>query len=152
MKKLGILPNNFSGKSYLAAQIINYDENMAIKHIKKHQYGSDNPLQFSKDFLIKKTFIEIRNIISTEQAIYNSAVTNIYKFKYIANGHVYYSLVDYIEVVTLHNSNEIITMYPYQNKEKKIYTDITPNFEDSLKLVRINQIDKFYKKYQNLKK
>ena len=87
-------------------------------------------------------------ILSNTYRYIESGITDSYIFKYLANGYVNNKLVDYLEVITLQNSNDIITMYPYENRERREYIDITPEIEFStLKHQRVSQIDKFNARY-----
>lgn len=57
-------------------------------------------------------------------------------------------MFDYFKVVTFRHFNDIITMYPYLNKERSSYTDIIPSITevDGSRLKRMIQIDKFDQK------
>ena len=147
-KKLFSMPiTYFKFEGYLVNQIYSYSSKRALEHIKKHQNNyQDNVFQFTSDFPVEKIFYQIRHYLSLNICYYNEIITNIYTFKYIANGHVDTHLVDYIEVVTLHNSQNIITMYPSHNKARRPFIDLTPNF-DNYKLQRIKQAEKFINKY-----
>ncbi len=146
-KKLD-LPFCSSKDAYLIKQIKDYNEDEALAHIKKHEYLSDNPSEFVQDFPLEEIFFKLRNILPGKTKLYDSALSDVYMFKYTANGHISYSLTDYFEVVTLPDSNEIITMYPHKNPEKRFFTDLTSDFDNYLSLKRINQVTKFYQKYE----
>ncbi len=134
--------------TYLIKQILSYDEYLAIEHIKEHQTSkSDDPLQFVERFPLEKTYYAIRAMLPTEKKYIPDAISNSYIFKYDASGHVGSKLVDFFEVITLLDSSDIITMYPYENKEKRDFIDITPLDSVSLNRKRVSQIDRFNQRY-----
>ncbi len=140
------------GSGYLINQIISYSEKEALLCIQKHQSPQENTepssIQFVPSVSLEKTYYEIRSKLPLEKRYNPSAFQNSYVFGYLANGHVNNKLVDYIEVITLANSKDIITMYPYENREKREYYDITPILNSSsLKRQRGSQIDKFNARY-----
>lgn len=142
--------NNFLEK-YLCSQIISYNEEKAIEHIKKHIINSDNfdnsKVLFVDDFPIEEIYFKLRKMLPLECKIYNDIICNVYFFKYESNGHVNSKLVDYFAVVTIKDTNNIITMYPYENREKRECINLTPPIEDIPKVKKISQIDKFNQRY-----
>jgi len=74
---------------------------------------------------------------------------NSYIFKYENCGIQGEKTLNYIRVIALQDSDEIITMYPYENIANLKYIDITPRIkEPSKQLVkRMSQIDKFNQRY-----
>lgn len=75
-------------------------------------------------------------------------INNRYLFRYEFNGRCDGKIADYIEVITLHSTHEIITMYPYHSNERIECIDVTPSIEDELpKVKRKSQIDKFNQRY-----
>lgn len=151
-KKLGILSlkdyQNAEGK-YLYSQIVSYDEEKSISHIEKHiSYdGNNNPCQFASDLPIRDIFKKLRESLPLENKIYYSDIANLYIFKHDACGHVNSKLVDFFGVIALKDSNDIITMYPYENRERRECIDLTPKIEDNPKVKRMSQIDKFNQRY-----
>lgn len=151
-KKLGILDQNDYKKSeekYLWTQITSYDEEKAISHIEKHMSydGNINPAQFVEDFPLQDIYFKLREMLPLENKIYSDIINNLYIFKYDSNGHVDSKLVDYFAVVASKDSNDIITMYPYENRERRECVDLTPKNLDTPKVKRISQIDKFNQRY-----
>ncbi len=137
------------GEGYLISQILSYNEQRALNRIQKHQNNTEpSPIQFVSDFPLEKIYYKIRNQLPHEKKYISNTFANSYVFGYTANGHVESKLVDYLEVITLQNSNDIITMYPYENRERREFIDITPEEEIySLKHQRVSQIDKFNARY-----
>jgi len=152
--KLG-LPHSINHNSYTyeVNQILSYNEQEAINYIKKN-CNTKNPkmiIDFYDDFPLEEVYYQIRSILPTEDKMFNDIIYNSYVFKYANNGSVNGLSVNYIRVITLQGSNDIITMYPYRNKEKLPYIELKKNEileEDYSKVKRLSQIEKFNKRYQ----
>lgn len=151
-KKLGILSLNDYKKSqekYIFSQVVSYNEENAISHIKKHISSSDcvSLTQFDSCFPLEEVYFKLRDMLPLNDRIYSDIITNLQIFRYDAIGRVNSKLVDYLAVVTLKDSNEIITMYPYENRERRECIDLTPKNQDAPKAKRMSQIDKFNQRY-----
>ena len=149
-KKLGLeSENQFSDIiSYSSNQIISYDETKAISHIKKHLNSQHEIVnKFISDFPLEEIYYKLRTLLPLQDKFNINLINNSYHCKYLACGHEKTELVDYIKVIALADSNDIITMYPYKNQENYCHIDLTPNMDDNLKLKRMNQIDKFNQRY-----
>lgn len=148
-KMIGIdINDEYPENKYLYNQIINYNDDRAIKHISRYindeQY---NKAMFENDFNIEKTYYKIKEFLPSSIGIHESIIDTVYIFKYDYCGRVYGKMANYIKVIALNDSNNIITMYPYLNTGKNdIVSDITLN-EEKNKVKRISQIDKFNNKY-----
>lgn len=151
-KQLGLL--TFSDcycEDYFINQIFSYNKDKAIEHIKLHQ-NSLEEVQFKSDFPIELIYDLLRQKLPNEYKYIKSGFTESYIVKYDANGYCDNRLVNFIEVITLQDSSEIITMYPYENKEKRKYIDITPKREENtFTRKRMSQIDKFNQRYSKQK-
>lgn len=152
-KKLNLLTeSDMSQKYYLFSQIVNYSDELCLEHLTRHQYSyeNDNLVQFLEYFPMKDVYYQIKNMLpmDSNNRIYNSIIDSQYVFKYDNCGKVEGKLVDYILVVTLHDTDSIITMYPYKNSERIPYIDLTPVIENEVfKSKRLSQIDKFNQRY-----
>lgn len=155
-KQLGILTDfdyKMAKGKYLLSQIVSYDENEAISHIEKHLESSDDDtcVKFVENFSLRDIFFKLRKTLplNANNKIYKDDISNEYVFKYISNGHVGSKLVDYFIVITIKDTNEIITMCPYENKARRPYIDITPIQKEKIKpkVKRLSQIDKFNQRY-----
>lgn len=153
-KKLGIpLEENAATYSYTTSQVVNYSDDRAIEHILKHKSYEETDLSvFIPDFSIKDNFYKIKDLILNFEykKMFAGIFKNVYYFKYLGCG-VYLdngASADYIKVITLQDTNEIITMFPCKNIEKFPSIDITPLIEnDKQKVKRPSQIEKFNRKY-----
>lgn len=149
--KLGLLTEeDMHHNSYLLSQIVDYSEELCLEHITKHQSyaGNDNPCIFNEDIPVTDLYYKLRKMLPLEDKIYHSITDNLYIFKYDNCGRVDGKLVDYMKVITLQGSNDIITMLPCKNNERIVHKDLTPVIVDkSSKVKRISQIDKFNQRY-----
>lgn len=142
--------------SYTIKQIFSYDEERAIEHISKHMNNFDckDVLCFCSDFPLKDVYHQIRNLLPLETDVdyYSGFFKKVNIFKYEGNGRNFRKSIDYIKVVSIQDTNKIITMYPYPNDAKLSYTnlDVDIKKEDSSKVKRISQIDKFNQRYRKV--
>lgn len=123
---------------YSAKQLYKYDEDLAIDHI----YGRHHIEGENSYFGNKERIIELYNEVKKDILDLKP------KYEYLFNKYIYIkdNLTDRendnnrLVVVTLPNSNNIITMYPLEGDE--IYA-----VDEVKELKRESQIDKFYKRY-----
>ena len=144
---------------YVVNQIIDYQDDSFIDHIKKHlaDYNKDfeqpNPALFNADFPLEKVLNEIRTLIPNDKSTNFSFYNNFYVFKYDNVGRLNNKPVDYIRVVVINGTDEIITMYPMQHGDYLPYIDL--NYLNTIyqkpKVKTLSRVDKFYKKYPNLR-
>lgn len=145
-KKLELLTkDDFHPESYIANQIFAYSKERAIEHIKKHQQ-EESKERFAYDFNIESVYYYLRNILPLENKWLRNGMYNFYLIKYPNVGYSNDKRVDFLEVVTLIDSNDIITMYPEIAKEGYYHFALEER-EEALNLKRVSQIDKFNKKY-----
>ena len=151
--------NSAYSKNYLNQQIVNYSSDCFLEHMQKHmnEYNIDvenpNPVIFNPDFPLNEIVDEINRIVPNDNRTYFSIFYNFYVFKYDDNGKIDNKYSDYFRVVTIHNTNKIITMYPMQHGEALLYTDFNYlNTEKKVKTRKISRVDRFYQKYGNINK
>lgn len=152
-KKLNLLTDeDYQYTGYLFSQIVDYSEERCLDHLLKHQYyeGNNNLCQFAKNFPLRNIYFRLRRGLPEQGRLYSSCCDYKVMFKYDNNGRVNGRMTNYFEVVVLNHSNDIITMYPYLNTERRPYTDITPEITEieHPKVKRMSQIDKFNQRYQ----
>lgn len=150
-KKLNLLTNDdMNQKNYLFSQIVNYSDELCLEHLTKHQYNceNDNQFQFVENFPLEQVYYQIKSMLpmNSDNCVYNSLIDSQYIFKYDNCGKINGKTVNYIEVITLHDTDNIITMYPYKNMERTSSIDLTPAMDTS-KVKKISQIDKFNQRY-----
>ncbi len=123
--KLGkINQSEVLNKDYYISQLFNYDEDYALNHIKLHLDENNNKIKhtlFNSDIDLNYLFHYAR-----EQINYLNPVEISIVHKYIVECGFDVSTINgistkYIKVVTLPNTNNILTMYPisYYGKESR---------------------------------
>ena len=142
-----------ASRKYLLSQIVSYSEEEAISHIGRHTEfeGNDNVAKFVERFPLEDVYFKLRKMLPLEHKIYDDVISDNYVFRYCSNGHIESKLVDYFMVVSVRDSNDIITMYPYENRERRECIDLTPIVEDLSKQKKLSQIDKFNQRYSRTK-
>lgn len=142
--------------SYLYKQIIRYEEDEFYQHVEKHLANTNKDLDepnsviFEVNFPLRDVVEEIKKYIPSDKKLFWGFYDNIYFFKYDGCGRVDKRLVNYFKVVCLHDSQEFITMCPICGNENLPYIDLNyMNKEESVKVKRISQIDKFNLRYGN---
>ena len=150
-KKLSLLIDgvDYHNSIYFVDQIYDYSEEDALASIKSIETAN---ISYFFDYdLVDELYYRIRKMLPTENISYNSILSNTYIFKYDSIGKVGDRVVNYIKVVSVQGSNDIITMYPYENRERASYIDINPYLEDVengiYKSKRMSRIDKFNQRY-----
>jgi tetratricopeptide (TPR) repeat protein len=139
---------------YNQKQIINYSKERALDHImRRHVDEKNNKSTFSKNINVEELFEDIQTKLIDKYKIGDDYVD-----KYcIPYPNIGYSeaekLVHELEVITLPNTKNIITMYPKNyNKEESIELSYNQNngnenSNNKSKVKRLSQVDKFYARY-----
>ena len=141
--------------SYSFRQILDYQEEDFLEHIKKHladcNIDNDRPNQnmFAADFPIYDVIEEIKKYIPSEKRIFRGFFTNVYTFKYSDCGRDNNRITDYFNVVCFHNTDKIITMCPSFKCDKLPYVDLNymKHTDEDVKVKKRSQIDKFNARY-----
>lgn len=147
--------NKVELNTYLFDQIAKYDEKHFLKHIKKHIQNVDETMEkqsnsiFSENFPIEKVIHEIKKYIPSDKKLFLGFYDNVYYFKCDGCGRVDNKLVDYIKVVCFNGTSNFITMCPVIGSKDLPCEDLNYliNEENSTKVKRMSQIDKFNKKF-----
>ena len=108
---------------YFYSQMIDYNEEKAIEHIKLHLDENDekqNHSIYTEDVNIEKLYekakIKITNINPSRVAILDKYIVECDNIIGKTNGEE----VDCLQVITLPNTNNIITMYPTYNLKTRV--------------------------------
>lgn len=142
-------------QQYTISQMISYSEEYALEHIRKHigDYSNSEKSCFSSDFPLEEIFNKLRIILplTDYRRMYSGIGKNLYIFKYDNNGRYCTRVNDYIRVITIQDTNDILTMYPSENKGDLPYIDLDIEKEEEItelpKVKRMSQIDKFNQRY-----
>lgn len=157
-KQLGILEaTKTRRKGYIENQIIEYDENDMLEHVKKCFTNDDESIDpqtesiFAPDFPLEKVIKEVKENLKQENKLCYGLYDDRYIFKYNECGQKKHRKTDYFKVVCFQNTCDIITMYPTTDCEKLPYVDLNylkpSSIEDIEKVKTISQRDKFYRRY-----
>lgn len=157
MKKCGVLTDDPSKHqlSYSFSQIVSYNHEKFLEHIKPHfaLYSDEVTLTdsyFLYDFPLQKVIEEVKKNIPSDKKLYVGTHDNIYYFKYDDCGKCGAKSRNYFKVVCLHNSTDIITMYPCDEGEKLPYVDLNyiKGKQEEKPVKRKSQTEKFRARYQ----
>lgn len=118
--KIGKVNQNIRDKvGYIFSQIIDYSEKDFLEHIGKHfsEFTSSDDEEvksrFNIDFDLLKVLAEVRKHMNDNTRLYPFLYTDSYVFKYDGCGLLETGeVVDYFRIVCLHDTTNIITMYP----------------------------------------
>lgn len=152
-KKKGILKKDKSNiKTYLFRQIVDYSEEEFFEHLKKHKKYSDNSISiFNESFPLEQALEEIKKYLLTDKRLYIDFFLDLYIFKYDACGKKNNITTNYFKVYCLHDTTDIITMYPALECQNLPY-NIDLNYlllnDCKAKVKRRSQIDKFNERYK----
>ena len=138
---------------YRLEQLFNYSDTEFLNHIKKHLYQTvedyDIASTFNVDFPFDKVFTEIKKNILFSKAYYYGTYEDIYFFKYDKCGNINMKSTDYFLVVTFHNTNKYISMYPANENSNFDCIDLNYlKISNETNIKRMSQIDKFNNRYK----
>lgn len=155
-KKAGVLGTDKKNvHTYLFRQIVDYSEEEFIEHIKKHQLSCSKDVDmteksfFFEDFPFDNIYNEIKKYIPSEKRLLIDFYHDLYIFKYDYCGKDKTVTTNYFKVLVLHDTKEIITMFPSSDCENLPYI-IDLNYlteKKEPKIKRRSQIDKFNQRY-----
>lgn len=100
--------NNIS-LTYRNKQILDYDEESAINHIIERHFNGQDKSNFNKELDPYQLFMEAKILLAPENKVKYLAYNDVYIIPYSNIGE--YG-EEYLQVVTLPNTRDIITMYP----------------------------------------
>lgn len=153
LKVLGNAKEKWGGR-YLYNQMIDYDYDLFLSHVQKHtaEYNETldepNKVVFNSYFPLDRVLKEIQNYIPSDNRLYFGFYQNLYAFKYDDNGKIGNKSVNYFRVITVHDTNSLITMYPLHNGANLPYIDLNYMQESSYSSAkRLSRVDRFYQKY-----
>lgn len=136
--------------SYKKKQLFNYSYDRFRDYIRRYSYDSEvkKDSVFAKDFPMNKVLSEVYKSFDDDKCLYLGQVTDTYVFKYDLCGIDKDITVDYLKVICIHGTHDIITVLPSQDCDKLPYVDLNHINEIYNNHSRPSQIDKFYKKYK----
>ena len=133
-------------ETYSEKQITAYDIDAAIDHVVDHHYINVKTSKFNDEINIERLFNEIKEQLDSEKVMYDSVFDKyILKYPYVGvniNGENIHQL----QVLTLPNSKDIITMYPCDGTES-IFNLEELEEKPKPKVKRLSQTDKFNRRF-----
>ena len=153
--KLGILKmDRDTQTSYIVRQIIEYQEEDMLEHIKHHLSEAETDEEpgqaiFESNFPYNEIINEIKKYMTPEKRICLGLYDDMYVFKYDNCGKSKYKLVNYFKVICFEDTTQIITMYPASDCEKLPYVDLNhlKLQEEQPKIKVLSQREKFNRRY-----
>ena len=148
--KLGILNLKFYEKEfYFVQQLLNYNEELALDHIKLHmdkQKGKAAHSIYSESVDVCELYYFAKEqILNIEPSSYDVTDKYTIRCNKVVGETTENKLTDTLRVVTLANTKDILTMYPIPAIDNEL------KLEDSLvktkQIKRESQIDKFNRRY-----
>ena len=152
--KLG-LDIDISKKPYFLKQIKSYSEDDFYYHVLRHTADYNKDLTtpkssfFSPYFNLEEVIKELKQIIPNEKGLGYGFFEDSYVFRYDNCGRTNHKLQDYFKVVTLSDSDNLLTMYPSDKLKDMPNIDLNYlNKSREKKIIVLSPIDKFNKKYK----
>lgn len=147
-------------KQYLYGQIFDYDKNRALEHIKQHADENEKmrkeTSEFNSNINIDYLYECVRENLKNSKKVNSEEILEVHYFGisnigYSSNNNI----SNYLKVVVIPNTNNIISMYPTNSID---ITNISPLVFDSEKIFikkeekvkRISQIDKFNNRFKRV--
>lgn len=78
---------------------------------------------FRKEFPMDEVIKELKRVLPSEEGFFTGTVEDSYFIRFDQCGYHTKNIVNYFEVICLHNTNKIITMCPTANKNPAKYID-----------------------------
>ena len=155
-KKLGqTMEEKNNQMRYLKRQILQYDYQDFKKHILKHlqEFSNDKgQTVFRREFPLESVLEKLPQNMEEQNRFTTNLLTDIYQFQFDNCGLMGYKNINAFEVVALHNTQDLITMYPVKEYCKEHAIDLNHlNEEKEFTLTRRpSQIEKFNHRYPKI--
>ena len=137
---------------YIRGQIINYSIEEALAHLNKHINKSyENVSVFSDGVDIKYLFDFVRESIDSTKKVNTEEIMEIYYLGIGNIGTLNNTPCNFIKVVVIPNTKNIISMYPTNNVDYNFVINLDIDydrlFKRDNKVKTMSRIDRFNKKY-----
>ena len=156
-KNLG-LPANFrkgTKSDYIKSQIVDYDEQKAFEHIKKHMIYEKSHQEhslFNKNIDINYLYECVKNNLKNSVANNDNNLLAVHYFAVPSIGYDSNSLCNYVKVVVVPSTTDIVAMYPYAYVETSevnlLDCDLDKLFNRKKEEKSTSQIDKFNNRFK----
>lgn len=148
-KKLGI---PFKTRSnYAISQINNFSKEMTIEHIiNSHQKELEGKSQFHSNVDINYLFNIVTENLKNSKKANTEEMLEVHYFA-VSNIGIYNSVCNFIKVVVIPNTNNILSIYPVDNIFDSEFINLDYDrsilFKEDNKVKSLSRIDKFKQKY-----
>jgi len=154
-KQLGI---EFSFKKgarcdYIRGQIVDYNFDEALEHTKKHLIKTEDPKRsyFNEGIDIKYLFDFFKKNIDNTKKVNTEEIMEIHYFGIGNIGTLNNTTCNFIKVVVVPNTKNIISMYPTNNVDYNYVTNLDIDYDKLFKrenkVKTKSRIDRFNRKY-----
>ena len=139
-----IINNDYTRESYNINQIQDYSKELALEHVlSSHYYTGDfNSEIFQTENDVVDLFNNIEKDLDDNKKIVRGFCDS-YIIYYEKVGYNINSMINFIEVICIPDTHNIITMYPTTKYRESFEMKVKNNTKSR----RLSQIDKFYKRY-----
>lgn len=142
---------------YLKLQIVDYNEEVALEHTKMHSYNfntdDEEVSHFNENINIDYLFNAIRENIDNASRVNTEEILEIHYLSLPNIGISKGEVCDYVKIVVVPNTNNIISIYPSSTVDSKHLCTLDFDYgkvygeKPKVKSNTLSQIDKFYKRY-----
>lgn len=137
---------------YIRGQILDYSTKETISHLDKHiNPTEDNISCFNEGIDIKYLFDVVRYNLDSTKKVNTEEVMDIYYFGISNIGTFKGEICNFIKVIVVPNTKNIISMYPTNNVDYNSVTNLDIEYDKLFKrdnkVKTMSRIDKFNKKY-----
>lgn len=152
-KQLGIEVNVKKGArcDYIKEQILDYNEDVVLEHINEHKYNKEEKCRFNDNVNLNYLFNLIRSNVDNTKKSNTEEILEVHYFPISNIGYDDNSICNFVKVVVIPNTNNIISMYPINQVDANYITNIEIDYDKLLmrenKVKTLSRIDKFNKKY-----
>lgn len=146
--------------AYIRSQIFSYSTSSALDHIKSHlDETQDSSSSFNKDINLEYLFEVVRKNIKNSKKVNKEEILEIHYFGISNVGYYNDDICNFIKVVVIPNTDNIISMYPILNTDYSYKSDCPLNLDcDYEKLFNkpksnvknLSRIDKFNNKFKRV--
>ena len=142
---------------YIRSQIFNYSTSLAFSHIKEGHLNenSDRLSKYNENIDLDYLFDLIRNNLSNGKKVNTEEMLEIYYFGISNIGNVNGATSNFIKVVVVPNTSNIITMYPVNSVDFNYISNVDVDYDKLFskkeeKVKKISQIDKFNNRFKRV--
>ena len=137
---------------YIRGQILDYSTEEAIAHLDKHLNKTNENISYFKEGIdIRYLFDTVRKNIDSTKKVNTEEIMEIHYFGIGNIGILNNTTCNFIKVVVVPNTKNIISMYPTNNVDYNYVTNLDIDydrlFKRENKVKTLSRIDRFNKKY-----